>query len=131
MNTASVYWLSFHAKGCMKCINYVLPKSMKQNSFSDEIREQVTKGMEYLCCDTDWVTFVAKHFQICVRLYKIGKVIFLRVSCYSRAFNIRLLLSFLTCTGAKPVELHGMHYWHILQDGKPLASSLVTIASTP
>ncbi|KRY47166.1 hypothetical protein T03_2719 [Trichinella britovi] len=29
---------------------------------------------------------------------------------------------------AKPVELHGMHYWHILQDGKPPASSLFTIA---
>ncbi|KRX32796.1 hypothetical protein T05_6008 [Trichinella murrelli] len=45
-----------------------------------------------------------------------------------RAFNMRLLLFFLTCTGAKPVELHGMHYWHILQDGKPPASSLFTIA---
>ncbi|KRX57896.1 hypothetical protein T06_15628 [Trichinella sp. T6] len=40
----------------------------------DEIREQVTKGMEYLCSDTDWVTFVSKHVQICVRLYKIGKI---------------------------------------------------------
>ncbi|KRY33456.1 hypothetical protein T01_5607 [Trichinella spiralis] len=64
---------------------------MKQNSASDEIRE-----------------------QICVRLYKIRNVIFLRVSCYSRAFNIRLLLSFPTCSGAKPVKLHG-DYWHILQ----------------
>ncbi|KAL1234430.1 Disease resistance protein [Trichinella spiralis] len=80
---------------------------MKQNSSSDEIRE-----------------------QICVRLYKIRKVIFLRVSCYSRAFNIRLLLSFLTCSGAYPVELHG-GYWHILQDGKPPASLLFAIASTP